>query len=211
MAATAIPLDLPSFQQDISPAILAARPCDAKHWRQIEPSVQHLALQHADRLAALDAEARIATLAKLADVIDRVRTRVRNAPVLGPGRRIVGLLDPATGLGPKEITTIAEAYGGITAIFKKDEDGETLETVADAFLAAVREAAAGPMKGVLHVSDEPLVSKDFACTDQSTSIDSSLTMVMGDDMVKVVAWYDNEWGYSQRVVDLAELTAQKWE
>ncbi len=144
VAATAIPLDLPSFQQDISPAILAARPCDAKHWRQIEPSVQHLALQHADRLAALDAEARIATLAKLADVIDCVRTRVRNAPVLGPGRRIVGLLDPATGLGPKEITTITEAYGGITAIFKKDEDGETLETVAEAFLAAVREAAAGP-------------------------------------------------------------------
>lgn len=45
----------------------------------------------------------------------------------------------------------------------------------------------------------------------STSIDASLTMVMGDDMVKVVAWYDNEWGYSQRVVDLAEVVAQKWE
>ena len=85
------------------------------------------------------------------------------------------------------------------------------KTFAEEVNAAFREAAAGPMKGVLHVSDEPLVSKDFACTDQSTSIDSSLTMVMGDDMVKVVAWYDNEWGYSQRVVDLAELTAQKWE
>lgn len=45
----------------------------------------------------------------------------------------------------------------------------------------------------------------------STSIDASLTMVMGDDMVKVVAWYDNEWGYSQRVVDLAEVVAKKWE
>ncbi|KAK2417311.1 glyceraldehyde 3-phosphate dehydrogenase A subunit [Trifolium repens] len=42
------------------------------------------------------------------------------------------------------------------------------------------------------------------------NIDSSLTMVMGDDMVKVVAWYDNEWGYSQRVVDLAHLVANKW-
>jgi glyceraldehyde-3-phosphate dehydrogenase/erythrose-4-phosphate dehydrogenase len=49
------------------------------------------------------------------------------------------------------------------------------------------------------------------CTDVSTSIDASLTMVMGDDMVKVVAWYDNEWGYSQRVVDLAEVVAKKWE
>ena len=67
------------------------------------------------------------------------------------------------------------------------------------------------MKGVLVVSEEPLVSCDYRCSDQSTTIDSSLTMVMGDDMVKVVAWYDNEWGYSQRVVDLAELTAQKWE
>jgi glyceraldehyde-3-phosphate dehydrogenase (NADP+) (phosphorylating) len=56
---------------------------------------------------------------------------------------------------------------------------------------AFKEAANGPMKGVLVVSDEPLVSVDFRCTDQSTTIDSSLTMVMGDDMVKVVAWYDN--------------------
>lgn len=52
---------------------------------------------------------------------------------------------------------------------------------------------------------------DFKKADVSTTIDSALTMVMGDDMVKVVAWYDNEWGYSQRVLDLAELTATKWE
>ncbi|KAI8469598.1 MAG: hypothetical protein J3K34DRAFT_377621 [Monoraphidium minutum] len=85
------------------------------------------------------------------------------------------------------------------------------KTFAEEVNAAFREAAAGPMKGVLAVADEPLVSVDFRCTDVSTSIDSALTMVMGDDMVKVIAWYDNEWGYSQRVVDLAELTAQKWE
>ena len=64
----------------------------------------------------------------------------------------------------------------------------SLLQVNDAF----RQYAAGPMKGILAVSDEPLVSVDFRCTDVSTSIDSSLTMVMGDDMVKVVAWYDNE-------------------
>ena len=85
------------------------------------------------------------------------------------------------------------------------------KTFAEEVNAAFREAAAGYLAGVLAVADEPLVSCDFRCTDVSTSIDSSLTMVMGDDMVKVVAWYDNEWGYSQRVVDLAELTAQKWE
>ncbi|KAM7253297.1 hypothetical protein ACFE04_025915 [Oxalis oulophora] len=76
--------------------------------------------------------------------------------------------------------------------------------------AAFRNAAEGPMNGVLAVCDLPLVSVDFRCSDVSTTIDSSLTMVMGDDMVKVVAWYDNEWGYSQRVVDLAHLVAAKW-
>ncbi|KAL3505507.1 hypothetical protein ACH5RR_035348 [Cinchona calisaya] len=76
--------------------------------------------------------------------------------------------------------------------------------------AAFRKAADGPQKGILDVCDAPLVSVDFRCTDVSSTIDSSLTMVMGDDMVKVVAWYDNEWGYSQRVVDLAHLVASKW-
>jgi len=85
------------------------------------------------------------------------------------------------------------------------------KTFAEEVNNAFKEAAAGPMKGILVVSEEPLVSCDYRCTDQSTTIDSSLTMVMGDDMVKVVAWYDNEWGYSQRVVDLAEITAQRWE
>ena len=59
------------------------------------------------------------------------------------------------------------------------------KTFAEEVNAAFREAAAGPMAGVLAVCDEPLVSVDFRCSDVSTSIDSSLTMVMGDDMVKV--------------------------
>nr|7Q53_O Chain O, Glyceraldehyde-3-phosphate dehydrogenase B, chloroplastic [Spinacia oleracea]7Q53_Q Chain Q, Glyceraldehyde-3-phosphate dehydrogenase B, chloroplastic [Spinacia oleracea] len=84
--------------------------------------------------------------------------------------------------------------------------GVTAEDVNNAF----RKAAAGPLKGVLDVCDIPLVSVDFRCSDFSSTIDSSLTMVMGGDMVKVVAWYDNEWGYSQRVVDLADLVANKW-
>ncbi|KAI3762172.1 hypothetical protein L1987_52596 [Smallanthus sonchifolius] len=81
---------------------------------------------------------------------------------------------------------------------------------ADYVNAAFRKAADGPLNGILAVCDEPLVSVDFRCSDVSSTIDSSLTMVMGDDMVKVVAWYDNEWGYSQRVVDLAHLVAAKW-
>ncbi len=74
----------------------------------------------------------------------------------------------------------------------------------------LKEAAEGSMKGILAYSDLELVSTDYRGTDESSIVDSSLTMVMDGDMVKVVAWYDNEWGYSQRVVDLAELVAQKW-
>ena len=80
------------------------------------------------------------------------------------------------------------------------------QQVNDAFKAA----AEGPMKGILGYSDLPLVSIDYRKTDESSIVDASLTMVLGGDMIKVVSWYDNEWGYSQRVVDLAELVAQKW-
>lgn len=75
---------------------------------------------------------------------------------------------------------------------------------------ALKEASEGSMKGILAYSDLELVSTDYRGTDESSIVDASLTMVMDGDMVKVVAWYDNEWGYSQRVVDLAELVAQKW-
>jgi glyceraldehyde-3-phosphate dehydrogenase (NAD(P)) len=55
-----------------------------------------------------------------------------------------------------------------------------------------------------------LVSSDYQGTDESSIVDANLTIVMGSDIVKVMAWYDNEWGYSQRVLDLAELVAEKW-
>jgi glyceraldehyde-3-phosphate dehydrogenase (NAD(P)) len=83
-------------------------------------------------------------------------------------------------------------------------------TIAEQVNEVLRVAAEGPMKGILRYSDLPLVSSDYAGTDESSIIDAALTLVMGGDMVKVVAWYDNEWGYSQRVVDLAEVVAQKW-
>ncbi len=75
---------------------------------------------------------------------------------------------------------------------------------------ALKEASEGQLKGILGYSDLPLVSIDYRKTDESSIVDSSLTIVLGGDLVKVIAWYDNEWGYSQRVVDLAELVAQKW-
>jgi glyceraldehyde-3-phosphate dehydrogenase (NAD(P)) len=75
----------------------------------------------------------------------------------------------------------------------------------------LQEAAEGPLKGILEYSDLPLVSCDYRGHDASSIVDASLTMVMDGDMVKVIAWYDNEWGYSQRVVDLAEVVAKNWQ
>ncbi|KAF8108134.1 hypothetical protein N665_0114s0026 [Sinapis alba] len=84
------------------------------------------------------------------------------------------------------------------------------KTFAEEVNAAFRESAGKELKGILDVCDETLVSVDFRCSDVSSTIDSSLTMVMEDDMVKVIAWYDNEWGYSQRVVDLADIVTNNW-
>jgi len=74
---------------------------------------------------------------------------------------------------------------------------------------AFRAAADGPMKGILGVSEEPLVSSDFRGDSRSSIIDAQSTMVMGGTMVKVIAWYDNEWGYSCRVADLVAMVAAK--
>jgi glyceraldehyde 3-phosphate dehydrogenase len=73
--------------------------------------------------------------------------------------------------------------------------------------AAYKAASEGPMKGILGYSEEPLVSVDYKGDPRSSIIDSLSTMMMGDNMLKVVAWYDNEWGYSVRTVDLATKMA----
>jgi len=69
--------------------------------------------------------------------------------------------------------------------------------------AEMREAADGTLRGILAVSDEPLVSADFLHDSHSSIFDAPSTMTLGERMVKVLSWYDNEWGYSCRVVDLA--------
>src|SRR5512141_995704 len=75
--------------------------------------------------------------------------------------------------------------------------------------AAFRTAAEGPMKGILGVSDDPLVSTDFRGDSRSSIIDGASTMVLGGTMVKVISWYDNEWGYSCRVADLIGYVAAR--
>lgn len=81
----------------------------------------------------------------------------------------------------------------------------TIDQINEAFEAASK----GSLKGVLDITDEPLVSIDFNTNEHSAIIDGLSTMVIGSNKVKVLAWYDNEWGYSCRVVDLTKYVAQE--
>lgn len=83
------------------------------------------------------------------------------------------------------------------------------EATKESINAAFRKAAEGELKGILGVSDLPLVSKDFNGDARSSIVDADLTMVMEGNMAKVVAWYDNEWGYSSRIVDLAVYMSKR--
>jgi glyceraldehyde 3-phosphate dehydrogenase len=79
----------------------------------------------------------------------------------------------------------------------------------DSVNGALKAAAEGPMKGILDYTEEELVSVDFRGDDHSSIVDAGYTKVVGDRCVKVLAWYDNEWGYSCRVRDLIKLVASK--
>jgi glyceraldehyde 3-phosphate dehydrogenase len=83
------------------------------------------------------------------------------------------------------------------------------EATAQAINEAFRAAAEGSLRGILGVCDEPLVSSDFRGDERSAIVDLPSTMVLGDRFAKVLAWYDNEWGYSCRVADLAKYIAHR--
>lgn len=91
-------------------------------------------------------------------------------------------------------------------------DGSTVDLVveldrdvtADEVNAAIKAAAEGPMRGILEYNEDPIVSTDIIGNPHSSIFDSAGTQVLGGNLVKVLSWYDNEWGYSNRVVDLVE-------
>ncbi|MFN7981887.1 MAG: type I glyceraldehyde-3-phosphate dehydrogenase [Vicinamibacterales bacterium] len=83
------------------------------------------------------------------------------------------------------------------------------KTSAEEVNAALRAAADGPLKGILAMSDDPLVSIDFRGNANSSIVDTAYTKVMDGDFVKLLSWYDNEWGYSSRCVDLLRLIVKK--
>ncbi len=91
----------------------------------------------------------------------------------------------------------------LTVTLKRDV---TVDEVNDAFRQATAE---GPLQGILGYSDEPLVSSDYQGDPRSSIIDGLSTLVIGGNLVKILAWYDNEWGFSNRLVDLAKLMAQR--
>ncbi len=76
------------------------------------------------------------------------------------------------------------------------------EATAEGINAALKEAADGPLKGIIEYSEEPLVSIDLNGNPHSSIVDATLTKVLEGNMVKVLSWYDNEWGYSTRLKDL---------
>jgi glyceraldehyde 3-phosphate dehydrogenase len=83
------------------------------------------------------------------------------------------------------------------------------KTTGDEVNAALKEAAEGPLKGILAYSTDELVSIDFKGNSNSSIVDAPYTKVMDGDFVKVLSWYDNEWGYSNRCVDLLRLLVKK--
>lgn len=83
------------------------------------------------------------------------------------------------------------------------------EASVEAVNNAFKEAAAGSLKGILGYTEEPLVSTDFRGDARSSIVDGLSTMILGGNMIKVLAWYDNEWGYSNRVADLTAFIASK--
>ena len=100
------------------------------------------------------------------------------------------------------VPTITVSVVDFVATVRK---GATKDAVNDAY----KQAAAGSLKGILAYTEEPLVSSDFRGDAHSSIIDGLSTMVVGENMVKVIAWYDNEWGYSSRIADLTHFLAEK--
>ncbi len=83
------------------------------------------------------------------------------------------------------------------------------DTTTEEVNAALKQAAEGPLKGILGYTEDPVVSTDMLRNPNSSIIDAELTKVLGGNLVKVVSWYDNEWGYSSRVVDLIAFLGKK--
>ena len=137
----------------------------------------------------------------------RARAAAANIIPTSPGAaRAVGLVLPELN---GKLDGIAFRVPTITGSITDFVATVSRDVTVDEINAAYQEAADGKMKGILEYSDEPLVSSDFKGNSHSCIIDGLSTMVMQGRMVKVMGWYDNEWGYSCRTADLCALIADK--
>ena len=147
-------------------------------------------------------------------ILDQVHSDLRRAraaaaniiPTSTGAARAVGLVVPELngklhGIALRVPTVTVSVTDFVAAVSRK----VTPDEVNDAF----RSAAAGPLKGILQYTEEPLVSSDFRGNPHSCILDSPSTMVMEGDMVKILGWYDNEWGYSCRTADLCSFMVDK--
>lgn len=145
----------------------------------------------------------------LVDTPARKRRRGRAAAL-----SIVPSTTGATGATAKVIPELEGRMDGM-AFRVPVEDGSVTDITAalsqpatvDQIHGALEEAAAGRMKGILRIADEELVSRDIIGDPHSSIVDSVSTILLGDKVVKIVAWYDNEWGYAARMVDMAAVVA----
>jgi glyceraldehyde 3-phosphate dehydrogenase len=147
-------------------------------------------------------------------VLDLAHEDLRRARAAG-----LSIIPTTTGAAKAATLVLPELKGKLTGISIRvpTPNVSLVDFVADlekpasvsAVNTAFREAAAGSLKGILAYTEEPLVSRDFNGDEHSAIVDGSCTMVLEETMVKVFAWYDNEWGYSCRVVDCALYVASK--
>ena len=100
------------------------------------------------------------------------------------------------------VPTIVGSISDITVIIKRNTTVEEVNSV-------LKKASENEMKGILGYTEEPLVSRDIVGNSYSATVDALSTRVMDGNMVKVLSWYDNEWGYSCRLVDLAEYISKR--
>ncbi|MCK5182485.1 MAG: type I glyceraldehyde-3-phosphate dehydrogenase, partial [Dehalococcoidia bacterium] len=148
---------------------------------------------------------------KILDVFHRDLRRARSAgtniiPTTTGAARVVGVVIPELqgklhGIALRVPTSVVSVVDFVADLKRK----ATVEEINDGFL----KAADGQLKGILEYCDEPLVSSDFKGNPASAIFDSLSTMVIDDTLIKVLAWYDNEWGYSCRLADLVSYIISK--
>ncbi|TAN31767.1 type I glyceraldehyde-3-phosphate dehydrogenase [bacterium] len=136
--------------------------------------------------------ARAATLSIIPTTSGAVRSLAKVIPELAGRFQGMALRVPVPSVSIVDLTVVTKAA-----------------VTAEAINSAFRAAAAGPLKEILAVADAPLVSVDFEGNPHSAIVDASSTMVAGDKQAKVLAWYDNEWGYASRLVDLAAYVGRR--